>query len=165
MRKLPIAFALAASTAVGAFSVSTPARAQDRHDEWRQERRDDYRDNYRDHYRDEHREEAGWVKLGDRRVDFRHDHDVIDVGRHDGRFTKLRLRVLEGDLELYHMRVVMDHGEVFTPETRIHFTAKDHTHVIDLPGDARRIERVEFSYRSENPRVPCVVELIGKEVR
>lgn len=152
MRKLSIALALAASTAVTTFALYVPtSHAADRRDERREERRD------------ERREEAGWVKLGDRKVDFKGDHDVIEVGRAEGKFTKLRLRVVEGDLELYKMRIIFANGDPYTPDTRVHFTEKDRTHDIDLPGDARTIKRVEFSYRSENRHEPAVIELIGKQ--
>jgi hypothetical protein len=148
MRKWSIALALAASTAVGAFTVYTPAsHAADR----------------REHRRDVSKEDAGWVKLGEREVNWKVDHDVIDVGRQEGKFSQLRLRCTQGDLELYKMRIYFVHGDPFTPDTKVHFHEGERTHSIDLPGDARTIKKVEFSYRSESRHDPAVIELLGKE--
>jgi|SRR5947209_12543363 len=148
MRKWSIALALAASTAITSFTVCTStSHAADRREERRQEQR----------------EEAGWVKLGERQVDWKVDHDVIEVGRAEGKFTQLRLRCVQGDLELYKMKVIFASGEPFTPDTKVHFREGERTHSIDLPGDARTIKRVEFSYRSESRHEPAVIELLGKE--
>lgn len=149
MRKFSIALALAASTAVGVFTVYTPAsHAADR----------------REQRREVAKEEAGWVKLGERQVDWKVDHDVIDVGREEGKFTQIRLRCVQGDLELYKMKVYFVHDDhTFTPDTKVHFHEGERTHSIDLPGDARTIKKIEFSYRSDSRHEPAVIELLGKE--
>ena len=38
----------------------------------------------------------GWVKLGEREVNGRLDHDRIDVGRYDGKFIDFKYRNLPG---------------------------------------------------------------------
>lgn len=112
--------------------------------------------------RREEREEAGWVKLGDRRVDFKTEKDTIDVGREEGKFSRLRFRVKEGDVEIYKIKVFFTHGEAIEPEMKHHFREKDRSHDIDLPGEARHVKKVEIWYRSEHHE-PAVVELLGKE--
>ena len=53
----------------------------------------------------------GWEFLGRRQVDFRVDHDVIEVGRMEGRFNELRFVVHGGAIEMYDVVVVLGDGE------------------------------------------------------
>ena len=48
---------------------------------------------------------ARWEVLGQREVDFRNDHDTIDVGRSEGRFRQLQLRVKNAPIEVSNMVV------------------------------------------------------------
>jgi hypothetical protein len=103
------------------------------------ERRDDRRDAYADAH-------SRWDKLGERWVDGRVDRDVIHVGRREGRFRRLQLVVEHSALEMYDVRIVFGDGSVYSPPTRIVFSPGSKTRVIDLPGGARAIRRVEFAY-------------------
>ncbi|HVV85526.1 MAG TPA: hypothetical protein VHE35_20845 [Kofleriaceae bacterium] len=111
-----------------------PSRA-----ERREERRDDRRDARME-------EMTGWEKLGERWVDGGADHDVIPVGRADGRFTTIRLKVEHSALELFDVVVVFGDGQTFSPNTRFVFGQDTWSRDIDLPGGARAIRRVEFRY-------------------
>jgi len=93
------------------------------------------------------RNARGWELLGRRDVDFHVDHDVIDVGRAEGRFNELRFVVRGADVELYKMRVVLGDGDVFTPENRL-VLERGEGRVLRLPGEHRVVRRVEFVYRS-----------------
>ena len=89
----------------------------------------------------------GWNHLGQRLVSFRAERDVISaVG--EGRFRRIMIVVDDADLEMFNVRVVFGNGEVFSPDTRLYFREKTRTRVIDLPGDARVIRRIEFHYKS-----------------
>ncbi len=88
-----------------------------------------------------------WVHLGARQVDFRVDHDVIRAAG-EGRFRRIRIDVDGGDMELFNVRVTFGDGESFSPPTRLYFREHSRTRVIDLPGAARIIRRIDFSYRS-----------------
>lgn len=90
----------------------------------------------------------GWIKLGEREVNGRVDHDRIAVGRHDGKFTKLTLYVENGDLELLDVAVTFGRGEQFHPAVRHVFKEGARTRVIDLPGDERVIQSVDLRYRN-----------------
>src|SRR5437868_5452783 len=48
----------------------------------------------------------GWVMLGEQTVNGRVDRDRINVGRYEGRFTKLTLVVLDSDLEMQEFKIV-----------------------------------------------------------
>lgn len=91
----------------------------------------------------------GWILLGERTVDSnREDYDRIEVPRREGRFRKLMLVVLDGDLEMLDMRVELGHGEPFHPEINAFFRENTRTRPIDLPGEERRIHGIQFRYRN-----------------
>ncbi|HEY3279857.1 MAG TPA: hypothetical protein VGJ83_05040 [Gemmatimonadales bacterium] len=90
---------------------------------------------------------AGWDHVGMRQVDFRVDHDaIVAVGQ--GAFRALRIDVESGDLELFDVKITFGNGETFSPATRLYFRPGSSSRVIDLPGDARIIRRIDFFYRS-----------------
>ena len=106
---------------------------------------------------------AQWERLGSRRVSYAVDRDVIEVGAVDGLFTALRFDVNQGDLEMFNVRVTFGDGDTWSPATRITFQRGSRSRVIDLPGSARVIRRVEFLYRSRARRGYATVELYGHE--
>lgn len=88
-----------------------------------------------------------WDHIGMRAVNFRVDHDVI-VAAGDGAFRAVRVDVEGGDLEMFDVKFTFGNGETFSPATRIYFREGSRSRVIDLPGDARIIRRIDFFYRS-----------------
>jgi hypothetical protein len=97
------------------------------------------------------------ARLGDAHVDGRVDHDSIHVGRSDGKFRAIQLRVSGGAIEFE--RVVVHYGNGSTEELAIRSTIPDggSTRLIDLPGDRRVIQSVELWYSkaswSHHPKV------------
>src|SRR5688572_24230089 len=73
---------------------------------------------------------TGWTKLGERWVDGAVDSDVIQVGRDDGRFRAVTLRVEHSSLELYDVKIVFGDGTMFSPDTRFVFRPETRTRVI-----------------------------------
>ena len=90
----------------------------------------------------------GWVKLGERTVNGRVDHDRITVGRYEGKFTKLTLYVENSDLELLDFEITLGNNERFHPEVRHVFREGARTRVIDLPGDERTIKAIDLKYKN-----------------
>ena len=84
--------------------------------------------------------------LGEAHVDGAQDHDVIHVGRHDGRFRAIQLRVSGG--AIYFERVLVHFGNGTTEELviRDRIPSEGRTRAIDLPGERRIIESVELWY-------------------
>lgn len=89
---------------------------------------------------------GGWRLLGERVVNGRVDHDVIDVGARDGVFQKLEVRVKGSALEMYDIKIVFGNGEDMHPDTRLVFGKGSWSRQIDLPGNTRVVRRVEFKY-------------------
>ena len=115
--------ATCAVAAALALFTSTPARAED----W---------------------DSTGWVKLGERTVSGKYDHDKISVGRYDGRFSKLTLFVQRSDIELLDFEITFANGERFHPVLRHFFREGQRTRVIDLPGDDRVIRDINMRYKN-----------------
>ena len=93
-----------------------------------------------------------WEVLGQRDVDFKNDHDQIDVGRSEGRFRQIEIRVKNAPIEVSDMVVTFGNDETFKPNLRHRFAEGAGSRIIDLPGDRRAIRRVDFNYRSINRR-------------
>ncbi len=121
----------------------------------RAEARDDRRDAQLD-------ARSAWDKLGERWVDGRVDRDAIHVGRGDGRFARIQLVVEHSALELYDVVVVFGDGSQFSPQTRLVFGPGSTSRVIDLPGGARVIRRVEFRYGNLPGGGRAQIELWGR---
>jgi hypothetical protein len=94
----------------------------------------------------------GWEMLGRQQVDFKSDHDRINVGRKEGRFKQLQIRVQGAPVEIEKLVVTFDNDEKFSPELRHRFDEKSKSRNIDLPGNRRAIKRIDFNYRSVDRR-------------
>ena len=90
--------------------------------------------------------QGGWDYLGDAHVDGAQDHDNIHVGKHDGRFRAIQLRVEGG--EVFFEKVVVNFHDGSHEEliVRDRIPSGGSTRAIDLPGDRRVIESVELWY-------------------
>lgn len=93
-----------------------------------------------------------WERLGQREVDFRNDHDQIDVGRSEGRFKQIEIRVKDAPIEVSDMVVTFGNNETFRPKLRHKFAEGSGSRIIDLPGERRIIKRIDFKYRSLSRR-------------
>ena len=54
---------------------------------------------------------TGWERLGGREVDFRGDRDSIQVGKSEGRFKQLQIRVKDAPIEISDMVVIFGNHE------------------------------------------------------
>ena len=92
----------------------------------------------------------GFTLLGEREVDYgrRADKDRIDVGRYEGKFTKLMLVVENSDLELLDFRVKFAHGPDWRPDVKQYFKEGARTRPLDFPGNDRAIKWIDIKYRN-----------------
>jgi hypothetical protein len=98
-----------------------------------------------------------WTLLTKQEVNLRDDRDRIkvgDVGRHDGRFKQLQIRVDGPPVEIRKMVITFDNGEKFDAITNRHrFDDNSRALVIDLPGERRRdIKDIDIDYFSVSQR-------------
>lgn len=101
----------------------------------------------------------GFTFLGDRVVQGGADHDAIGVGAADGRWHSMMIVVEDAPIELYDVVVTFGDGERFSPPTRLVFGTDSRSRVIDLPGNARFIRRVDFAYGNLVAGAQAKVEL------
>ena len=91
----------------------------------------------------------GWERLGTREVKIRGERDTIPVTVKDGRFSKLKLKVLKNGVRFMDLKVHFGNGEVHDVAIRNLIPAGGETRVIDLPGRKRVIKKVVFTYRTD----------------
>jgi hypothetical protein len=103
-----------------------------------------------------------WELLGSRTVSFVADRDVIDVGLREGTFDAIRIEVEGGTLEMFNIRLTFGNGDTWSPNTRVLFRQGSWSRLIDLPGPARFIRKIEFWYRSRLRRGQATVRVFGR---
>jgi hypothetical protein len=104
----------------------------------------------------------GFSYLGERTVNGGGDHDMIHVGRQDGKFHEIMVVVERAPIELLDLVVTFGNGERYEPHTRLVFGADSTSRNIDLPGGARFIKRVDFRYGNLVGGAQAKVELWGR---
>jgi hypothetical protein len=98
------------------------------------------------------RRPAPWNYLGQATVSGSRDRDRIGVGRNEGRFQSIQLRVAGGSIEFYRVVVNYTNGTSEEVEVRDRIPAGGQTRAIDLRGGDRAISSVEFFYGNERLR-------------
>lgn len=93
-----------------------------------------------------------WQKLGQRQVAFRTDRDTIMVTGVEGRFSKVMVEVQENGVEVLDLKVHFGDGTSADVQVRERIPAGGRTRAIELPGEARVINRVEALYKTEDRR-------------
>jgi hypothetical protein len=96
--------------------------------------------------------EPRWELLGRKEVNFKGDRDHIDVGKKEGKFRQIQIRVDGAPVEIQNMKVTFGNDETFSPELKYRFDESSKSRIIDLPGERRTIKQVVFHYHSPNRR-------------
>lgn len=101
------------------------------------------------------------VRLGEAHVDGSTDRDSIKVGRRDGVFRAIQLRVSGGAVNFD--RVIVHYGNGTREEIAVRHRIPDggRTRVIDLPGDRRIIQSVDIWYSKDRWERRPTVSLYG----
>ncbi len=87
-----------------------------------------------------------WTYLGQANVDGRADHDRISVGSWRGRFQRIQIRVERAPIEFHRVVVHYANGRSEEVNIRQRIPSGGQTRAIDLRGDDRNIDSVEFFY-------------------
>ena len=91
--------------------------------------------------------EEGWELLSERKVNFVRDKDEIDVESRN-QFTALRFKVEDRDVRLNDLKVYFDNGDKLEPALDETIPADQSSRIIELARDGRRIDKIEFKYRT-----------------
>jgi hypothetical protein len=87
-----------------------------------------------------------WTYLGQANVDGRVDRDRISVGNWRGRFQRIQIRVDRAPIEFHRVIVHYANGRSEEVDIRQRIPSGGQTRAIDLRGDDRNIDSVEFFY-------------------
>lgn len=88
-----------------------------------------------------------WKVIGERSVKFTTDRDIIRVGGNDW-YSKLKIKVIDAPIHIADFDVIFENGERFDVPIKENIREGGESRVIDLPGSERRIDRIEFKYRT-----------------
>ena len=91
--------------------------------------------------------EEGWEVLGQRKVNFVRDKDVINV-KSRNMFTAIRFRVEDRDIRISDLKVYYINGDKLEPSINEDIAAGQSSKIIELARDGRYIEKIEFKYRT-----------------
>jgi len=103
--------------------------------------------------------QQGWQLLGQATMGARIETEVIQVGRQDGRFRRIRLDVKQSDVEILALKVVYGNGAPEEIQVRQVFKAGSSSRAIELKGGDRFISQIIVTYRS---RGPAVIQVLGE---
>ena len=93
---------------------------------------------------------GGFVLLGGQTAGFTIDrNDIIKVGRNEGGFKRIEVRVRDQAITLFEVRVVYGNGEVdIIPANRTKIEAGGRFGPIDLKGGTRVVQEIRPTYRT-----------------
>ena len=97
------------------------------------------------------REAGDWTVIAERSINFSREQETIEIAS-ERRLRALRVEVKGGPLHIANMVVTFGDGSTFSPQLRSDFAEGTESRAIDLPGDGRRIQRIDISCRSTSKR-------------
>ena len=92
-----------------------------------------------------------WNLIGEKRVSFAIDRDVIHVTGNDN-YRQLKLKIKDGPVHILDMDVHFDNGDKFDVSIKQRIPKGGESRVIDLPGGSRNIKKIEFWYETKGFR-------------
>ena len=92
---------------------------------------------------------GAWFFLEDKKVGFGADHDVINFGNWKDDVRQIKLKVTDGPLKMYSMKIHFDNGTVQNVELRNRFVQGSESRVIDMDGGLRHLTKIEFWYETK----------------
>ncbi len=102
-----------------------------------------------------------WEKLGQGVANGRNDRDVVSVGRAEGTFRAIRLKVERSSVRVNDLIVHFTDGTSYSFGKPVVLSEGDTTSPIDLPGKRRAIKSIEFRYSDAAGGGPSVIEVWG----
>jgi len=119
---------------------------------------------HKNHNHSVHQASHNWVNLGTRIVDYKLDRDVIHVGAKEGSFTKLKIEVRGGAINMHKMVVTYMNGTKETIALKHRFSKASGSRVIDIRGGKRLIKNITMFYDTKNlARTKAVVHVLGRK--
>jgi hypothetical protein len=107
----------------------------------------------------------GWTMLGERQVHGKKDKDTIFVGAYEGKFDQLTFVVGDSDVDIQKITVHFSSGKKLQLRFKHSFKEGQRTAVIDLPGNNRRIKKIEMKYKNVAGGGRATVQAWGRDTR
>ncbi|NOT52141.1 MAG: hypothetical protein HOP10_12785 [Chitinophagaceae bacterium] len=90
-----------------------------------------------------------WFFLEDKSVGFGVDHDVIHFGNWKDDVRQIKLKITDGPMKMYNMKIHFDNGTTQDVELRKRFAQGSESRVIDMDGGLRHLTKIEFWYETK----------------
>ena len=104
-----------------------------------------------------------WQKIGEKRVNYTIDHDVLNVTYRDGTFKQLRFGARGGSINVYRCVIHFENGESQEIDLRNTFRKGSKSRIVDLDGSRRLIDKISFWYDTKDYSAnKAVVVIWGK---
>ena len=91
--------------------------------------------------------EDGWDLLGEQKVNFVRDKDVVNV-RSRGVYTDIRFKVEDREVRIHDLKIYFQNGDKLEPAIDFVVGADQESRIIELSKDGRNIDKIEFKYRT-----------------
>lgn len=91
--------------------------------------------------------EEGWDLLGEQKVDFVKETDVIDV-HSSYRFTAIRFKVEKHEVRLSDLKIYYQNGDKLEPAMDDVLPADQYSREIELAQEGKFVNKIEFKYRT-----------------
>ncbi|MEO7266012.1 MAG: hypothetical protein ABIW38_13940 [Ferruginibacter sp.] len=91
--------------------------------------------------------EEGWDLLGELKVDFGRDRDILEILR-STRYTNIKFKVEGKEIRLNELKVVYRNGDKLEPTIDETIAADQFSRIIELGPEGKEILRIEFRYRT-----------------
>ena len=109
-----------------------------------------------------HPDMTGWRLMGDAWITGPFEHEVILVGKYEGRFARVMLVVTDSNLEVGDVIIQFGNGQRWSPGLRHSFGDGSRSRAIDLPGNVRFIRGVELVHGAVAPGGRARAEIWGQ---
>ena len=91
--------------------------------------------------------EEGWDLLGERKVNFVKDKDVLEV-HSSYKFTAIRFKVEGKDIRLNGVKISFQNGDKLEPALDDVITADQYSREIELSTDGKFVNNIQFKYHT-----------------
>jgi hypothetical protein len=91
--------------------------------------------------------EEGWEMLGQAKVNFVRDKDVVDVTS-ENKYTAIKFRVEDREIRLNDLKVYFTNGDKLEPSMDDVIGEDQYSRDIEVGKEGRMIDKVEFTFRT-----------------
>lgn len=89
--------------------------------------------------------QTSWYFIGDKWAAFGPDRDVLRVGGNNV-YRQLKIKVTEGPVRIEDVDIYFENGKKANAQLKSTLKPGQESRVIELPGTARKLDRIEFLY-------------------